>query len=314
MDDEVLASRESMRTEVLEGLQQQQKELPAKLFYDEKGSELFEQITYLDEYYLTRTERAILQENIEEISEQVGPKPMLIELGSGSSSKTRLLFEKLSSIAAYVPVDISEEYLLKVVNSLRMEYPKISIIPVFADYTSEFDLPDLGDSYEKQLVFFPGSTIGNFRPAEAKSFLSALASVTDEDSAMLIGVDLKKDKGILERAYNDKQGITAAFNKNMLARINRELGADFDIDAFKHHAFYDEEQGRIEMHLVSQKEQSVTIGDKQFHFEDGESIHTENSYKYSLADFENLVDDWYAVEEVWTDEQEYFSIQYLKRK
>ncbi|NGP89180.1 L-histidine N(alpha)-methyltransferase [Aliifodinibius halophilus] len=303
-----------MRTEVLEGLQQQQKELPAKLFYDEKGSELFEQITYLDEYYLTRTERAILQENIEEISEQVGPKPMLIELGSGSSSKTRLLFEKLSSIAAYVPVDISEEYLLKVVNSLRMEYPKISIIPVFADYTSEFDLPDLGDSYEKQLVFFPGSTIGNFRPAEAKSFLSALASVTDEDSAMLIGVDLKKDKGILERAYNDKQGITAAFNKNMLARINRELGADFDIDAFKHHAFYDEEQGRIEMHLVSQKEQSVTIGDKQFHFEDGESIHTENSYKYSLADFENLVDDWYAVEEVWTDEQEYFSIQYLKRK
>ncbi|WP_246043153.1 L-histidine N(alpha)-methyltransferase [Fodinibius saliphilus] len=314
MDDRATVNHESMLEEVLEGLQQQQKELPSKLFYDEKGSELFEQITYLDEYYLTRTERSILQENIVEIGEQVGPKSLLIELGSGSSSKTRLLFEKLSSVAAYVPVDISEEYLLKVVNNLRMEYPRISIIPVFADYTSEFDLPNLGDSYQKQLVFFPGSTIGNFRPAEARSFFATVCSVTDADSAMLIGVDLKKDKTIIEKAYNDEQGITAAFNKNILVRLNRELGTDFDIDAFKHDAFYNEECGRVEMHLVSQQEQTVTIAGEQIYFKEGESIHTENSYKYSLRDFEELVSQWYSVEQVWTDNNNYFSIQYLERK
>ena len=303
-----------MLDEVTDGLRQSQKQLPSKFFYDERGSELFEQITYLDEYYPTRTERTILQDNIQQITEVIGPEAMLIELGSGSSSKTRLLLEKLSSLSAYVPVDISEEFLLKVVNQLRMEYPKVSIIPVFADYTSHFELPDLGGGYRNQVVFFPGSTIGNFRPSKAQSFLDTLASVTDSDAGMLVGVDLKKDKEILEKAYNDEQGLTAAFNKNMLERLNRELDADFDVDLFDHCAFYNEEKGRIEMHLVSGCQQTVTIADQEIHFEEGESIHTENSYKYSVDDFKELVSDWYSVEKVWTDDRDYFSLQYLTKK
>jgi len=314
MGNQVKVSEQSMLDEVLDGLQKSQKQLPAKYFYDERGSELFEQITYLDEYYPTRTERLILQQNINEIADVVGPGAMLIELGSGSSSKTRFLLEKLPSLAAYVPVDISEEYLLKVVNQLRMEYPKISIIPVFADYTSSFELPNLSGSYQKQIVFFPGSTIGNFRPPMAQSFLDMLASVTDDQSGMLIGVDLKKDQAVLENAYNDEQGLTAQFNKNMLVRLNRELNANFDVDRFDHRAFYNEQKGRIEMHLVSREQQTVTVAGEEIDFEEGESIHTENSYKYSLDEFQELVSDWYSVEKIWTDDKNYFSLQYLTKK
>ncbi len=313
MKNQDAVDQQSMLEEVLHGLQQEQKTLPPKFFYDERGSELFEQITYLDEYYLTRTERAILQDNIEDIIHSIGSRAMLVELGSGSSSKTRMLLEKLESLAAYIPVDISEEYLLRVVSQLRMEYPKVTIIPVFADYTSCFELPELGD-YNQQVVFFPGSTIGNFRPSEARSFLDTLSSVTDENSTMLIGVDLKKNTRVLEAAYNDEEGLTAEFNKNMLERLNRELDADFDRDAFSHKAFYNEQEGRIEMHLISQEQQSVHIGDETIRFREGESIHTENSYKYSLDEFEELVSEWYNVEEVWTDENEYFSMQYLSKK
>ncbi len=314
MGNQVKASEQSMLDEVLDGLQKSPKQLPAKYFYDERGSELFEQITYLDEYYPTRTERLILQQNINEIADVVGPGAMLIELGSGSSSKTRFLLEKLPSLAAYVPVDISEEYLLKVVNQLRMEYPKISIIPVFADYTSSFELPNMSGSYQKQVVFFPGSTIGNFRPPMAQSFLDMLASVTDDQSGMLIGVDLKKDKAVLENAYNDEQGLTAQFNKNMLVRLNREFDANFDVDRFDHRAFYNEQKGRIEMHLVSREQQTVTVAGEEIDFEEGESIHTENSYKYSLDEFQELVSDWYSVEKIWTDDKNYFSLQYLTKK
>jgi len=314
MEDQLTLSQQSMLDEVLEGLTQPQKQLPAKFFYDEHGSELFEQITYLEAYYPTRTERAILSNNIDDIAQKIGAQAMLVELGSGSSSKTRLLLEKLDSLAVYVPVDISEEYLLKIVSNLRVEYPKISIIPVFADYTTAFEIPNLGDSYRQQVVFFPGSTIGNFRPDVARSFLQTLADITDEDSDMLIGVDLKKDPQVLEKAYNDEQGITAKFNKNMLVRINRELDANFDVDRFMHHAFYNEEQSRIEMHLVSQLDQIVTIAGQDIQFIEGESIHTENSYKYSLDEFKELVSEWYEVEQVWTDEQQYFSIQFLTKK
>jgi dimethylhistidine N-methyltransferase len=314
MEDQLTLSQQSMLDEVLEGLTQPQKQLPAKFFYDEHGSELFEQITYLEAYYPTRTERAILSNNIDDIAQKIGAQAMLVELGSGSSSKTRLLLEKLDSLAVYVPVDISEEYLHKIVSNLRVEYPKISIIPVFADYTTAFEIPNLGDSYRQQVVFFPGSTIGNFRPDVARSFLQTLADITDEDSDMLIGVDLKKDPQVLEKAYNDEQGITAKFNKNMLVRINRELDANFDVDRFMHHAFYNEEQSRIEMHLVSQLDQIVTIAGQDIQFIEGESIHTENSYKYSLDEFKELVSEWYEVEQVWTDEQQYFSIQFLTKK
>jgi dimethylhistidine N-methyltransferase len=236
---------------------------------------------------------------------------MLIEPGSGSSYKTRFLLEELSELSTYIPVDISEEYLLKTVNQLRREYPRISIIPVFADYTSNFDLPVSDASDQKQVVFFPGSTIGNYTPPEAKEFFNNMAAITADNSEMIIGVDLKKDKAILEAAYNDQKGVTAAFNKNILKHINRKLEANFDIEMFEHKAFYNEEDGRIEMHLVSTEQQRVTVDEATFDFEKGESIHTENSYKYSIDEFKELVSEWYTVERVWTDQKDYFSLQYL---
>lgn len=303
-----------MQKEVLAGLAKPQKELPSKYFYDERGSDLFEQITRLDEYYLTDSEKEILQNNIKEIADYIGSDVMLIELGSGSSYKTRFLLEELSDLSTYIPVDISEAFLLKTVNQLRREYPRISIIPVFADYTSRFDLPVSRGDNTKQVVFFPGSTIGNFDSNEARTFLTNISKITAEDSEMIIGVDLKKDPEVLEAAYNDSQGITAQFNKNILKHINDALGANFEVDQFDHHAFYNEEAGRIEMHLVSSQKQKVIVGGQEIFFEKGETIHTENSYKYSLEEFEELVADWYSVENVWTDEKDYFSLQYLKKK
>lgn len=314
MENQLTATRQAMLEEVLDGLQQPHKQLPSKYFYDERGSELFEQITYLPEYYLTQTERAILEQNLDDISRYFDSNTMLIELGSGSSAKTRLLLNQLSELSAYVPVDISEEYLLKVVNQLRREYPRISIIPVFADYTSHFELPNLGRATQQQIVFFPGSTIGNFNPRKAQGFLENIASLTNDNAGLLIGVDLKKDSAILEAAYNDKKGLTAQFNKNILERLNRELDANFDIDHFAHHAFYNEEQGRIEMHLVSQEEQTIAMDGQEFHFDKEESIHTENSYKYSLGEFEDLVSNWYSVDQVWTDAKNYFSLQFLVKR
>lgn len=303
-----------MQKEIVRGLSQSRKRLPSKYFYDERGSDLFEQITCLKEYYLTDCEKEILRENISEIVNYIGSDVMLIELGSGSGFKTRFLLEELSDLSTYIPVDISEEYLLKSVNRLRLEYPRISIIPVFADYTSHFDLPVSGSDDQNQVVFFPGSTIGNFDPKEARVFLKNIAEITAEDSQMLIGVDLKKDTDVLEAAYNDPEGVTARFNKNILKHINDALDIDFEVDQFAHHTFYNNEEGRIEMHLVSSQKQTVSIGDQKIDFEEGETIHTENSYKYSLGEFEELVADWYTVEKVWTDEKDYFSLQYLKKK
>ena len=314
MDDLSAVEQSSMLDEVISGLSEQQKQLPSKYFYDQRGSDLFEQITYLDEYYLTDCEKKILKENIKEIAEYIGSNIMLIELGSGNSYKTRFLLEELSELSTYIPVDISEEYLLKTVNQLRLEYPKISIIPVFADYTSHFDLPVSGSDNQKQIVFFPGSTIGNFDTKGVRSFLTNIAEITAEDSEMLIGVDLKKEAEVLEAAYNDQQGITAQFNKNILKHINRKLGADFTVDKFKHKAFYNEQAGRVEMHLISAEQQTVMIDDTTFQFDKGESIHTENSYKYSIDEFEELVSEWYTVEKVWSDDKGYFSLQYLVKK
>lgn len=306
-----VAEENLMLKEVLEALSQPQKQLPSKYFYDERGSDLFEKITRLDEYYLTRCEKEILRKNIKEIAGRFGDDVMLIELGSGSSYKTRFLLEELSDLSTYIPVDISEEFLLKTVNQLRREYPRISIIPVFQDYTSHFDLPVSASIDPKQIVYFPGSTIGNFAPPEANIFLKNIAEVTKANSEMLIGVDLKKDSAVLEAAYNDQKGITAEFNKNILRRLNQELDANFDLDSFAHKAFYNESAGRIEMHLVSTQKQTVPIADKSFRFEEGETIHTENSYKYSIDEFAELVSEWYAVEKVWTDPKNYFSLQYL---
>ncbi len=303
-----------MLEEVIAGLSQEQKSLPSKFFYDERGSELFEKITRLDEYYPTRTEHKIMRRHIDEIADIIGSESVIVEPGSGSSKKVRLLLDNVPDVAAYVPVEISQEYLGKVVQDLRKEYPALPIKPVCADYTKSFQLPEIDQSFDYYVVFYPGSTIGNFKPRKAQDFLKLLADFMVPGGGLLIGVDLKKDRHILEAAYNDSKGVTAAFNKNMLLRLNRELNADFDVDSFSHQAIYNEDKGRIEMHLVSEKEQIVTINGHEFYFVKGESIHTENSYKYSLDDFKALVSDWFAVEKVWTDDDDLFSVQYLVKK
>ncbi len=314
MTDHIIVKHASVKDEIVSGLKQEQKQLPSKYFYDEHGSRLFERITGLEEYYLSRAEKSILAKYTREITELIGQGAMLIEPGSGSSKKTRLLLDALPSLAAYIPVDISEEYLQKVAKRLKKDYPALVIKPVCADYTTWFELPDIEGAYRKQIVFFPGSTIGNFKPERARAFLQGIAELIDDDGDILIGIDLKKDRKILEAAYNDSEGITAQFNKNILVRLNCELDADFDVDSFRHSAFYNEEEGRIEMHLVSEKEQNVQVAGEFFRFEKGETIHTENSYKYSTAGFKKLVADWFSVEKVWMDDNRLFSLQYLSKK
>lgn len=308
------APQRQMFEEVLEGLHRPQKMIPSKFFYDERGSELFEEITRLEEYYPTRIETQILEKNIEEIAAAVGDQSVIVELGSGNSTKTRLLLDHLSDISAYVPVEISEEYLMKTVQSLKDEYPNLSIKPVCADYTKPFQIPPVAKPFEYYVIFYPGSTIGNFRPDRAQNFLKTISKLLVSGGGMLIGVDLKKDREILEAAYNDAKGVTAEFNRNMLVRMNRELNADFCIDEFEHLAFYNEEKGRIEMHLVSKIAQEVHMNGEVIHFEKGETIHTENSYKYSPAEFESLVNEWFEVKKIWTDKDDLFSMQYLVKK
>ena len=259
--------------EVRDGLQQQQKAIPAKFFYDVRGSQLFDQITELPEYYLTRTEMGIMQRFVGEMVERIGPRALLVEYGSGSSLKTRILLDHLTDLVGYVPIDISKEHLLRSATALAAAYPGLAILPVCADYTSAFRLPDLDGA--RPVVYFPGSTIGNFSPDEARAFLRRIARVVGPGGGLLIGVDLKKEVAVIEAAYNDAQGVTAAFNKNMLARINRELGGTFDLDLFKHKAFYNRAHGRIEMHLVSLANQCVRIGAWQVPFRRGETLLTE---------------------------------------
>lgn len=314
MQKSIQNAPQGMIHEVLAGLQKGQKTLPSKFFYDERGSKLFEEITQLDEYYPTRTEYKIMRNHITDIADEIGPESVIIEPGSGSSKKVRLLLDHLPDISAYIPVEISQEYLSHVVQELRCEYPTLDIKPVCADYTQPFQLPKINKPFDYYVVFYPGSTIGNFQPGEAQKFLRMLAGFMVPGGGLLIGVDMKKDRDILEAAYNDSKGITAAFNKNMLTRLNREIEANFNVDQFTHDAIYNEAKGRIEMHLVSKCEQTVHIGDDVFCFEEGETIHTENSYKYSPNDFKALVSDWFEVEKVWTDEDELFSLQYLVKK
>lgn len=303
--------------EILEGLRGTQKTLPSKYFYDEEGSRLFERITRLEEYYPTRTELGILEERLPEIARRIGKNAILIELGSGSSRKTRMLLDELPELAGYVPVDISGEYLAKVTEILDREYPDLMILPVSADYTRPMELPELRKGGCRYVFFYPGSTIGNFEPPQARDFMQSLSRVLKPGEGMLIGVDLqpgpKKPKSVIEAAYDDREGVTAAFNKNILVRINRELQGDFDPEAFDHRAFYNSDENRMEMHLVSRKDQRVTVAGETFVLRKGETIHTENSYKYSLEGFAALVRPWFETEQVWTDSRNYFSVHYLKR-
>lgn len=303
----------SMIEEVIEGLIKKQKTLPSKYFYDEKGSQLFDEITELEEYYPTRTERKILEDNVEEIADFLGDKVLLIEPGSGSSSKTKILLGNMNNICCYIPMDISGEYLNKVAEQLRNEFPNISIHPLSADYTKPFQLPESSPDARK-VVFYPGSTIGNFKLEKVEQFLRVIHGIVEKDGGVLIGADLKKDVSVLEAAYNDSKGITAAFNKNIFIHLNREIGTNFDPDLFEHESIWNEEKGRIEMHLFVKEDHAVKVNGNIVEFAKGESIHTENSHKYTKEEFAEMVSDWFEVKKVWTDENDYFSLQYLVPK
>jgi dimethylhistidine N-methyltransferase len=305
--------RERFLADALDGLRQSHKTLPCKYFYDAEGSKLFDQICALPEYYPTRTELGILRAHAADMAQCLGPETLLVEYGSGSSVKTRLLLDRLARPAAYVPVDISREHLLETALALRLDYPGLEILPLCADFTAAVALPKPRRHAERRAVYFPGSTIGNFSEAGAIALMAGVARQVGPGGAFLVGVDLAKDPRVLERAYDDAAGVTAAFNLNLLARMNRELDADFDLRRFQHRAVWVEGAGRIEMHLVSAVEQVVRLDGAEIHFERGESICTEHSHKYTLAGFARLARRaGLAVRRVWTDPAERFSVQYLQ--
>jgi dimethylhistidine N-methyltransferase len=306
-------------TEVIAGLSQPKKVLPAKYFYNEQGSRLFEAITQLPEYYPTRVEINLLREHREKIATLLKEDVWLLEYGSGASLKIRLLLQAIKP-NCYVPMDISKDFLLASAESLMEDYPWLNVYAACVDYSQPVRLPaDMITSAQK-IGFFPGSSIGNFSPHEAQIFLQGVRKTLGNDGALLIGVDLQKDKHVLEAAYNDCQGITAAFNFNILHHINQILGTQFNVDYFEHKAIYSEEKCRIEMHLVSTMDQIVKISDthilngksKNITFQTGESIHTENSYKYSKQSFTDLVEGaGFEVHECWSDDKNYFAMFYL---
>jgi dimethylhistidine N-methyltransferase len=270
--------------EVVSGLSQPQKQLPCKYFYDAEGAALFEAICTTNEYYLTRAELRIFEKHLPEIAALVGPRAVVIEPGSGSGAKTRMLLDALETPAAYVPVDLSRAQLLVTAAELAGARPELEVLPVCADYTQPFPLPLPTSGTGKRVVFYPGSTIGNFDRGAAEAFLRRMAEQVGPGGAIVLGVDLKKDPIVLHAAYNDAAGFTARFNRNLLVRIKTSLDADIDVEAFQHYAFYDPIEGRIQMHLVSLREQSARVGGTKFSFATGESIWTENSYKYTRAE------------------------------
>lgn len=299
----------SFLDEVLTGLGRSHKALPPKYFYDARGCDLFEQICESPEYYPTRTELAIMSEHAAAMARFLGPDCQLIEFGSGSSRKTRLLLEQLQP-PLYVPIDIAGEALHAAAAGLAQAFPWLNINGVCADYTKPLTLPVfVGVPIRRKAVYFPGSTIGNFTPQEAIEFLQLARRMVGAGGALLIGVDLKKDKALLDAAYNDAAGVTAAFNLNLLARINRELGGDFQLRRFRHHAFYDENKGWIEMHLESLAAQFVQVGSERFHFRQGETILTEISCKYSVDEFRAVAQrGGFAPGETWTDAANLFCV------
>jgi dimethylhistidine N-methyltransferase len=299
--------------EYLAGLKRSPKRLPSKFFYDAEGSRLFERICLLDEYYLTRAETEILETRAHEIAALVGEGAAVVELGSGSDRKIRLLLKHLKQPSAYVPVDIDESVLDGACESLRADFPELKMRPVQADYTNGLMLPDLSAGASETLVFFPGSTLGNMEPIEALAFLEKVAGLAGRGAAMLIGVDLRKERTVLEAAYNDREGVTAEFNKNILARANRDFGADFDLGAFEHRAFFDEPHRRVVMQLESTKVQQVHIGAERISFGAGERITTEYSYKYTVGEFEALARlAGFSPRQSWTDGEKKFGVHLLK--
>jgi L-histidine Nalpha-methyltransferase len=305
------SSIEPFRTEVLDGLRNRPRTLPCKYFYDEAGAALFDQICQLEEYPLTRTELGIMRQHASEMADLLGPRCLLIEYGSGSGTKTELLLEQMVDPAGYVPVDLSQSFLDRTAATLSMRFPKLATTPLHADFTRPIILP-LQASGARRVVYFPGSTIGNFTPDEAVALFRQTATLCGHGGAMLLGADLKKDPALLHAAYNDHAGVTAAFNLNLLTRISRELGADFQPDRFWHYAFYQPIDGRMEMHLVSRCRQKVHVAGHEFDFAEGESIRTEYSYKYSADDLRRLAEaGGFRLVRLWTDGKRTFGVGYL---
>ncbi len=299
-------------TDVLAGLSAKPKRLPPKYFYDAAGSALFERITQLPEYYPTRCELALLRDNAPAIASLFPPNCALIEFGAGSSRKARILLGAAATVEAYVPVDISGDFLQQDAAQLRRDFPHLAVYPVVGDFTQSFAMPATIATLPR-VGFFPGSTIGNFEPHEAAKFLRHAGAILGHGAVLVIGVDLVKDTKILCPAYNDAEGVTAKFNLNLLARINRELGANFDLATFEHHACYNREQNRIEMHLASTKRQKVKVAGKAIGFRAGETIHTENSYKYTVESFQALArgSSWSPLK-VWSDG--FFSVHAIRNQ
>jgi len=297
--------------DVVAGLTALRKTLRPKYFYDEEGSCLFEEITQLREYYPTRTEIGILQDKGKEIAQLIPGGGALVEFGAGSSVKIRVVLDALDKLAVYVPVDISADFLSGQAEALQEDFPKLKVRPVAADFTKPFELPPEARN-RPRIGFFPGSTIGNFDPPEAESFLRHAGRILGPGAQMIVGVDLVKSRDVLRAAYNDSEGVTAAFNLNLLRRINRELGGNFDLDNFEHRAVFNEDKSRIEMHLVSRGHQRVSVCGKKVEFSAGETIHTECSYKYTIGSFGDLAAraGWARVES-WTDKRDYFSVHVL---
>ena len=302
---------DDFRAAVVAGLQRRPPAIPPKFFYDERGSSLFDAITQLPEYYPTRTEIALLREYGEEIADLLGHGTLLVELGSGSDLKIRVLLDALRP-RAYMPVDISREHLLRSATGIAADHPAMEVHAVCADYTQTLALPE-GVSGLPRVAFYPGSSIGNFDPEAALRLLQRVRAMLGTGGRLLVGVDLKKDHAVLESAYNDAQGVTAAFNLNLLGRFRRELGAIVERDGFMHRAFYNDLLGRVEMHLVAQRDQTLQVGEHRFAFAKGESIHTENSYKYAIAEFGELaLVAGFGSERVFRDAQGLFSIHCLR--
>jgi L-histidine Nalpha-methyltransferase len=301
-------------TEILAGLSEPEKMISPKYFYDERGSQLFDAITHLPEYYPTETEFGIMRDNIDALADIVGKRASLIEYGSGSSRKTRILLEHLHELAVYVPVDISADHLITSATNIRSEFPGLAVLPVVADFTKPFALPDPTVMPLRNIVYFPGSTIGNFTHDAAQDLLGLMYQEAGENGAMLIGVDLQKDPAIIEQAYNDSAGVTAEFNLNMLTHLNREFGFDFDVDAYSHSARYDSDEGRMVMELISRRDQVVTVANSSIDISEGEAILTEYSHKYTLEGFATMAERaGFVVREVWTDAERLFSVQYCTR-
>jgi dimethylhistidine N-methyltransferase len=302
-------ARRVFQSDVLAGLGKTSKQLPCKYFYDARGSELFDRICRLDEYYLTRSELAIMDRYASEMGAQIGSGVMLVEYGSGSSVKTRYLLDALPDAVAYVGVDVSGQHLQRAARELARDYPRIEILSVCADFTEDFILPSSKRPATHTAVYFPGSTIGNFVPDQAAELLDRIARLCGQDGGLLIGIDLKKDPVMIEAAYNDRAGVTAQFNLNLLHRINCELGADFDLDRFSHRASYNGELGRIEMYLVSRVAQVVTIGNQKIEFAAGEMICTEYSHKYTVHEFASIAAaSGLALHREWMDQNRHFAV------